>query len=134
MIPDDGPTLKPPDSSEMIDDDVEKENTIKKKTTTFNTPNTTPPSDENITTSEGNKNEEEKPEIDIIVSKNPQLPAETNNTMTQRTNEIATVVIVNNRITTPAILQLRPTKSSTNLNVLKVYKKIFSAMKLIDPT
>ena len=55
--------------------------------------------------------------------------------MTQRTIEIATVaVIVNRRITTPVTLQLRPSKESTNLNVLKAHKNIFSAMKLIDPT
>ena len=55
--------------------------------------------------------------------------------MTQRTIEVATAaVIVNNRITTPVTLQLRPFKGSTNLNVLKAHKNIFSAMKLIDPT
>ena len=117
----------------MIDDNVEKEKTIKKKTTTFNKPNTTSPSDEKIITSEGNKIEEETPEIDIIVLKDPELPAETNNTMTQQTIEIATAaVIVNNRIITPVTLQLRPIKGSTNLNVLKAHKNIFSAMKLID--
>ena len=55
--------------------------------------------------------------------------------MTQRTNEITTAaVIVNHRITTPVTLQLRPSKGSTNLNVLKAHKDIFSTMKLIDPT
>ena len=43
-------------------------------------------------------------------------------------------VIVNNIITTPITLQLRPSRGSTNLNVLKVHQHIFSAMKLIDPT
>ena len=73
MIPDDGITVQPSDSSEMIDDDVEKEKTIKKKTTSFNTPNTTPPSNENITASEGNKNEVKTPEINIIVLKDPEF-------------------------------------------------------------
>ena len=55
--------------------------------------------------------------------------------MTQRTIEVATVaVIVNNRITIPITLQIRPSRGSTNLNVLKVHQNIFSAMKLIDPT
>ena len=55
--------------------------------------------------------------------------------MTQRTIEVATAaVIVNNRITTPITLQLRPSRGSTNLNVLKAHQNIFSAMKLIDPT
>ena len=47
-------------------------------------PNTTPLSDENVTTSEGSKNEEEIPEIDIMVLNDPEVPAEANNTMTQR--------------------------------------------------
>ena len=55
--------------------------------------------------------------------------------MTQRTIETATaVIIINNIITTPVTLQLRPSKGSNNLNVLKVQKNIFSAMKLIEPT
>ena len=55
--------------------------------------------------------------------------------MTQRLIEIVTaVVIVSHRITTPVTLQLRPSKGSTNLNVLKAHTNIFSAMKLIDPT
>ena len=55
--------------------------------------------------------------------------------MTQQTIEVATaVVIVNNRITTPVTLHLRPFKGSTHLNVLKAHKNIFSVMKLIDTT
>ena len=55
--------------------------------------------------------------------------------MIQRTIATATVaVIVKNRITNPVTLQLMPAKSSTNLNVLKAHKNIFSATKLIDPT
>ena len=66
-------------------------------------------------TFEGNKNEERTPEIDIIVLRDPEFPAEEKDTMTQRTIEIWTAaVIINNRITTPVTLQLRPTKGSTN--------------------
>ena len=55
--------------------------------------------------------------------------------MTQRTIEVATAaVIVNNRITTHVTLHVKPSKGNTNLNVLKAYQNIFSAMKLIDPT
>ena len=55
--------------------------------------------------------------------------------MTQRTIEVATAtVIVNIRITTPVTLQLKPSKGSTNLNVLKTYHNISSAMKIIDLT
>ena len=83
----------------------------------------------------GNKISEEIPEIEVITLKDPELPPNTNNTMTQRTIEIATAaVIVNYRITTPVTLQLRPSKGSTNLSVLKAHENIFSAMKLIDPT
>ena len=64
---------------------------------------------------EGNKNKEGTPEIDIIVLRDPEFPAEEKNTMTQRTIEIWTAaVIVNNIITTPVTLQLRPTKGSAN--------------------
>ena len=81
------------------------------------------------------KKKEQNPEIEIITLKDPELPPNANNTMTQRTIEIATAaVIVNNRIITPVTLQLRPSKGSTTLNVLKTHKNIFSAMKLIDPT
>ena len=67
--------------------------------------------------------------------KDPESLSNANSTMTQRTNEITTAaVIVNHRITTPVTLQLRPSKGSTHLNVLKAHKNIFSIMKLIDPT
>ena len=81
------------------------------------------------------KNKEQSPEIEIITLNDPDLSPNTNITMTQRTIEIETaVVIVNHRITTLVTLQLRPSKGSTHLNVLKAHKNIFSAMKLIDPT
>ena len=128
MIPDDEPTVQPPDSSEVFDDDVEKEKTVKKKSTTFDTPNNIPPSNENTTTFNTNKNKEKSPEIEIMTLKDPELPPNANNTMTQRTIEIVTAaVIVNHRITTPVTLQLQPSKGSTNLNVLKAHKNIFSA-------
>ena len=81
------------------------------------------------------KKKDQSPEIEIITLKDPELPPNVNNTMTQRTIEIATAaVIVNNRIITPVTFLLRPSKGSTTLNVLKTHKNIFSAMKLIDPT
>ena len=53
--------------------------------------------------------------------------------MMQITIEIATAsVIINDWITIPSILQLRPSKGSTNLNVLKAHTHIFFAIKLID--
>ena len=135
MIPDDEPIVQPPNSSKLIDDDVEKVKTPQKKITTFATSNDIPQSIKNTMSTKGNKNPEEIPEIEVITLKDPELPLNANNTMTQRTIEIATaVVIVNHRITTPVTLQLRPSKGSTNLNVLKAHKNIFSAMKLINPT
>ena len=130
MNPDD----EPPDSLETIDDEVVIEKTLKKKTTTFETPNNTPSFSENEETNEQNKNQEKHPNTDVITLKSPVLP-EANNAMTQRTSEVATAaVIVNNIITAPVTLQLRPSRGSTNLNVLNVHQNIFSAMKLIDPT
>ena len=73
-------------------------------------------------------------DIDIITLKSPIL-LEVNNTMTQRTFEVATVaVIVNNRITTPVTLQLRPSNGNMHQNLLKMHQNIFSAIKLIKPT
>ena len=117
MIPDDEPTGQPPDPSEVFDDDIENEKTVKKKTTTFDNSNNNPPSKENTTIDDEEKNKEQSPEIEIITLKDPELPPNANNTMTQRTIEIVTaVVIVNNRITTPVTLQLRPSKRKYNLN------------------
>ena len=122
MIPDDEPIDQPPAPSEVFDDDIENEKTTKKKTTTFDTSNNNPPSKENTTTDDEEKNKEQSPEIEIITLKDPELPSNANNTMTQRTIEIATAaVIVNNRITKPVTLQLRPSKGSTTLNTTKIY-------------
>ena len=105
MIPDDEPTVQPSDSSEVFDDDVEIEKTDKKKTTTFDTLNNIPPSNENTTVFNKNKNKEQSPEVDIITLKDPDLSPNANNTMIQRTIEIATLaVVVKHRITTPVTL------------------------------
>ena len=56
---------------------------------------------------------------------------ESNKILTQRTIEVtSTAVIVNNRITIPATLQLRPTTGSTNLNVAQTYRNVFAAMEI----
>ena len=73
------------------------------------------------------------PESGIITFKEPEVTAEANNTMTQRTIGISTaIILVNNGITTLVTLQLRHSKSNSNLNVLKAHTNIFSAIKLID--
>ena len=105
MIPDDKPTVQTPDSSEVFDDDVEKEKTVKKKSTIFGTPNSIPPSNENTTTFNANKNKEKSPETEIMTLKDPELPHDTNNKMTQIIIEIAmAAVIVNHRLLTPVTL------------------------------
>ena len=116
MIPDDEPTDQPPAPREVFDDDIANEKTAKKETTTFDTSNNKSPSKENTTIDDEEKNKDQRPEIEIITLKDPELPPNANNTMTQRTIEIATAaVIVNNRITTPVTLQLRPSKRKYNL-------------------
>ena len=120
MIPDDEPTDQPPAPGETFDDDNENKKTFKKKTTTFATSTDNPQSKENITIVDEEKNNDQRPENEILTLKDPELPPNANNTMTQRTIEIATAaVIVNHRITTPVTLQLRPSKGSTTLNALK---------------
>ena len=96
MIPDDELTVQPSDSSKVFDDDVEKEKKVKKKTTTFDTPNNIPPSNENTTTFNTNKNKEQRPKIEIMTLKDLELSPNANNTMTQRTIEIATAAIIVN--------------------------------------
>ena len=71
MIPDDEPTVQPPDSREVFDDEVEKEKTVKKKTTTFDTLNN---KNENTTTFNTNKKKEKRPEIEIMTLKDRALP------------------------------------------------------------
>ena len=122
-------------SNEIIDDDVEKEKTTKKKTTTFDMPKNTPLSTKVFTIFNEKNMKEKDRRNDLITLKDPELTAETNSTKSQRTIESATVVvIINDKITTSVTLHLRHSKCSTNLNVLKAHKNIFSAIKLIDPT
>ena len=131
MNPDEVPTVQPLDSLEIIDDEVEIEKVLNKKTTTFDTPNNTPQSNENEATHDQNKNKEKHTTTDVITLKIPILP-EANNTKAQRTIEVAmAAVIVNNRITTPVTLQLKPTKGSTNLNVLKTHQTSFQQWHLL---
>ena len=53
----------------------------------------------------------------------------------RRTIKLASaVVIVNKRNTTPVILEIHPNQGSSNLNVAKAHRNVFSALKLKDPT
>ena len=96
MIPDDEPTDQPPAPGEIFDDDTENKKTVKKKTTTFDTSTGNPQSKENITIVDEDKNKDQRPEIEILTLKDPELPPNANNTMTQRTIEIATVAVIIN--------------------------------------
>ena len=54
--------------------------------------------------------------------------------MTQQTIKIATVAVnINNRITTPVTLEIRPGKGNATINVVNSHKRLFPAMKLVDP-
>ena len=53
----------------------------------------------------------------------------------QITIEVAsTAVIINNRITTPATLQIRPKNGKSSIEIAQVHLNIFHAMQIIDPT
>ena len=124
-----------PHYNEIIDDYVEKEKTTKKKTTTLDMPKNTPLSTKVLTIFNEKNMKEKDRRNDLITLKDPELTTETNSTKSQRTIESATVVvIINDKITTSVTLHLRHSKCSTNLNVLKAYKNIFSAIKIIDLT
>ena len=69
----------------------------------------------NVTTNEGNNNEEKRSDIDITSRKDPESTVEKINIMTQRTIEIATVIVITNTIyTTQVALELRPSRDRTN--------------------
>ena len=69
---------------------------------------------------------------DVLMAKIPENEEENS---IQRSIELApATVIVNKRITTPVILEIRPTYGSSIMNVAKGRRNIFSAMKLNDPT
>ena len=73
-------------SRRKIKDDQKEDHTI------FDMPKATPLSTKNLTTSDGKNNEGIVPESGIITLKEPEVTAEANNTMTQRTIEIATAI------------------------------------------
>ena len=53
----------------------------------------------------------------------------------QRTIEVASAaVIVNNRITTPVTIQIRPKSGKSSIEIAQVHRNIFHAMKMIDST
>ena len=69
---------------------------------------------------------------DMLMAKIPESEDDDNN---KRILQLASAaVIVNKRITTPIILEIGPNQESSNLNVAKAHRNIFSALKLNDPT
>ena len=71
MIPDDEPTVQPPDSSEVFDDDIEKEKTAKRRSppSTHPTPFLHPMKPPRHLIQ--NKNKKQRPEIEIMTLKDP---------------------------------------------------------------
>ena len=68
----------------------------------------------------------------VIMAKISENEDDNNN---QKTIQNASaIVIVNKRITTLSILEIRPNQGNFNLNAAKTNRNIFSAMKLNDPT
>ena len=119
---------------ETIDDEVVIKKTLKKKITTFDTPTTNLHSKKMKRLTNKTKIRKKYPNIYVITLISSVLP-EANTIMTQRTIEVATAaVIVNNKIATSITIQIRLSRGSTNLNVLKAHQHIFSAIKLIDLT
>ena len=55
--------------------------------------------------------------------------------ITQRTIEVANVVVINNkRITTPVTFQFHPPRNSSNFSISRAHQNIFEALELLDPT
>ena len=60
---------------------------------------------------------------------------DTDTTHIERILKLATqVIIVNKSITTPVVLEIKPVKGRSNLNVALAHLNIFIALKKIDPT
>ena len=73
-------------------------------------------------------------ENDILTAKIPQNE-DTDTTLIERTLQLTTLaVIINKRIITPVILELKPVKGKSNVNVALAHLNIFIAMKKTDPT
>ena len=68
----------------------------------------------------------------MLMAKIPKNEDDDNNKIVLQLASAA--VIVNKRITTPIILEIRPNQESSNLNVAKAHHNIFSTLKLNDPT
>ena len=115
-------TRPPPNENEKSDNKTEKEPTPQTADANTNQVKYMPQSLQNNHEAHSNNSEGENPNIDIITLKTPEKLA--NNIMTQRTIEIATAaVIINNRITTPVTLEIRPGKGNATTNVANSHKK-----------
>ena len=99
-----------------------KEQTQQTTDANTNQGNNMPPSLQNNHEGYSKNSEDKNPNIDIITMENPDKAA--NNIITQRTINIAMVaVIINNHITTPDTLEIRPGKNNVTINVANSHKK-----------
>ena len=127
---------QPPDSvlndSEKTQSKLDSYIATKKSTHTINQNNV----NKNTSGDTVENSAKKTPENDILMAKSPESAKyNDDDTKSVRTLQLATTsVIVNKRITTPVTLELRPTYGSSNLNVAKVHRNIFIAMKMKDPT
>ena len=139
--PMDLPDPAPPDF--LQNDEKNNENVVNAKspTKTKAKSNTMPESTKKHTKTQAEKSVAFTPQNDRPTLKTPvEIDDVDNRTsplslLTQRTIEVASAaVIINNRITTPVTLQIRPKSGKSSIEIAQVHRNIFHAMKMIDPT
>ena len=140
-IPKDLPDPAPPDF--LQNDEKNNENVVNAKspTKTKAKSNTMPESMKKHTKTQAEKSVAFTPQNDRPTLKTPvEIDDVDNRTsplslLTQRTIEVASAaVIINNRITTPVTLQIRPKSGKSSIEIAQIHRNIFHAMKMIDPT
>ena len=140
-IPIDLPEPAPPDFPQNDEKNNENVVNVKSPTKTNAKSNTMPESMKKHTKTQAVKSVAITPQNDLPTRKTPVEIDDIDNStlpsslLSQRTIEVASAaVILNNRITTPVTLQIRPKSGKSSIKIARVHRNIFHAMKIIDPT
>ena len=140
-IPIDLPEPAPPDFPQNDEKNDENVVNAKSPTKTKAKSNTMPESMKKHTKTQAVKSVAITPQNDLPTLKTPVEIDDIDNStlpsslLSQRTIEVASAaVIINNRITTPVTLQIRPKSGKSSIEIAQVHRNIFHAMKMIDPT
>ena len=137
MIYPDGKVSEPPPQKEKIDNDEKDEKNVQKTTNTLTNLDLNSELSQDNTPTQQQKSRKQKLKYNTSYTKNSSSTDDDTNgvDVTQRTIEVANTVVINNeRITTPVIFQFCPPSNTLEFSVSKVCRNIFEALKLLDPT